>query len=104
MAPRPEELRFGNRPRPHSQDAYAVTDTKFNDINIGLDAFVREMKAQGVWNQVALQSLSEFGRTMTSNGLGTGKCLSLPCIICGTIPARWFPTPIDLTPCFSPRI
>jgi uncharacterized protein (DUF1501 family)/uncharacterized protein (DUF1800 family) len=52
-------------------DAYAVTDTKFNDINIGLDAFVREMKAQGVWNQVAVQSLSEFGRTMTSNGLGT---------------------------------
>ena len=29
------------------------------------------MKAQGVWDQVAVQSLSEFGRTMTTNGRGT---------------------------------
>ena len=29
------------------------------------------MKAMGVWDQVALQSLYEFGRTMTSNGRGT---------------------------------
>ena len=27
--------------------------------------------AQGVWDQVAVQSLSEFGRTIATNGLGT---------------------------------
>ena len=29
------------------------------------------MRALGVWDDVAVQSLSEFGRTMTSNGRGT---------------------------------
>jgi hypothetical protein len=30
---------------------------------------VKEMKAQGVWNNVAVQSVSEFGRTLTTNGV-----------------------------------
>ena len=38
---------------------------------MALSTFVAEMKALGVWDNVALQSLSEFGRTMTSNGRGT---------------------------------
>jgi uncharacterized protein (DUF1501 family) len=49
----------------------ATTQTKYKDINIALNTFVREMKAQGIWSRVAVQSLSEFGRTMTSNGHGT---------------------------------
>ena len=44
---------------------------KFRDVNAGLEAFVAEMKAQGMWDDVVLQSSSEFGRTMTSNGQGT---------------------------------
>merc|ERR1711908_170132 len=51
-----------------------VTDSlasKYRDINIAIETFSNEMKAMGVWDRVALQSLSEFGRTMTTNGLGT---------------------------------
>jgi len=45
--------------------------TRFNDINVALTTFVAEMKAQGVWDQVAVQSVSEFGRTIATNGVGT---------------------------------
>ena len=45
--------------------------TKYKDIDVALSTFVAEMKAQGVWVQVAVQSLSEFGRTITTNGVGT---------------------------------
>jgi uncharacterized protein (DUF1501 family) len=38
---------------------------------VALETFVAEMKALGVWDDVVVQSLSEFGRTMTSNGRGT---------------------------------
>jgi uncharacterized protein (DUF1501 family) len=64
-------------------------------LDDALDAFSREMKAQGVWDNVTVVTTSDFGRTLTSNGLGTGKCLSLPCIICGAIPARCFPVPME---------
>ena len=52
-------------------DEFDTVNTKFNDINVGLSLFVDEMKAQGVWDQVVVQSLSEFGRTVTTNGRGT---------------------------------
>ena len=45
--------------------------TKFDAINAALECFVAEMKAQGVWDDMAIVSLSDFGRTLTSNGLGT---------------------------------
>eukprot|EP01046_Picozoa_sp_COSAG06_P035594 COSAG06_NODE_3840_length_4849_cov_10.784000_2_plen_135_part_00 len=44
---------------------------KFNDINVALDTFVDEMKAMGMWDQVVVQALSEFGRSVTTNGIGT---------------------------------
>jgi uncharacterized protein (DUF1501 family) len=47
------------------------TGEKFNDIDKAVAAFTAEMKALGTWDQVAVQSLSEFGRTMTTNGQGT---------------------------------
>jgi uncharacterized protein (DUF1501 family)/uncharacterized protein (DUF1800 family) len=43
----------------------------YGAIDGALATFVAEMKALGVWQNVALQTLSEFGRTMTSNGRGT---------------------------------
>ena len=52
-------------------DVLADTQTNFRNIDVALGTFVKEMKALGVWDQVAVQSLSEFGRTMTSNGAGT---------------------------------
>ena len=41
------------------------------DINNALRSFVAEVKTQGKWDDVALFSVSEFGRTITSNGAGT---------------------------------
>lgn len=41
--------------------------TKFIDLNIVLTSFVAEMKAQGIWNDVALVITSDFGRTLTAN-------------------------------------
>lgn len=52
-------------------DVREQVDGKFKDINIALSTFVAEMKAQGTWNQVLVQSLSEFGRTAATNGRGT---------------------------------
>jgi len=46
-------------------------DGSFQEINAALAAFVAELKYLGVWDQVTLQSMSEFGRTMTTNGMGT---------------------------------
>lgn len=40
-------------------------------IDTGLRAFVEEMKSQGLWENVTLVTVSDFGRTLTSNGLGT---------------------------------
>lgn len=55
----------------HHAEVVENLKTKFKDINIALSTFVAEMRQLGVWDSVALQSLSEFGRTLTSNGLGT---------------------------------
>jgi len=44
---------------------------KFDETNTGLESFVKEMKALGVWNDVVVVTVSEFGRTLTTNGLGT---------------------------------
>ena len=40
-------------------------------VNNALGSFVAEMKAQGTWGNVTIVSASDFGRTLTSNGLGT---------------------------------
>ena len=43
----------------------------FGDMNAALKAFVDEIKSQGRWDDVLVVSVSDFGRTITSNGLGT---------------------------------
>jgi len=40
-------------------------------IDGALSCFSAELKSQGIWNNVTFIMASEFGRTMTSNGLGT---------------------------------
>ena len=52
-------------------DMLAGTERNFKDIDVALNMFVEQMKALGVWENVVVQSISEFGRTMTSNGQGT---------------------------------
>ena len=39
-----------------------------SQINRALRSFVGEMKAMGRWDDVAIFTKSEFGRTITSNG------------------------------------
>jgi uncharacterized protein (DUF1501 family) len=47
------------------------TESLFGLIDDGLASFVEEMRAQGVWGSVVIQTVSEFGRALRSNGLGT---------------------------------
>eukprot|EP00928_Gymnodinium_smaydae_P027006 TRINITY_DN2102_c0_g1_i1.p1 TRINITY_DN2102_c0_g1~~TRINITY_DN2102_c0_g1_i1.p1 ORF type:complete len:1927 (+),score=287.17 TRINITY_DN2102_c0_g1_i1:97-5877(+) len=43
---------------------------RFFELNNALQKFVDEMKAQGVFDDVVVLMSSEFGRTLSSNGLG----------------------------------
>ena len=44
---------------------------RYGELDAALREFVAEMKLLGLWESVAVQTLSEFGRTMTTNGEGT---------------------------------
>jgi cullin-associated NEDD8-dissociated protein 1 len=46
-------------------------DQIFKEVDDGIGNFMQEMKLQGRWDDVAVMSFSEFGRTMTTNGAGT---------------------------------
>ena len=37
-------------------------------VDAVLGAFEKEMKAQGLWDSVSVLTISDFGRTLTSNG------------------------------------
>jgi len=43
----------------------------FSSIDNALASFKAEMEAQGLWDNVAVVSASDFGRTLRSNGAGT---------------------------------
>lgn len=44
---------------------------KMSEIDGALEAFEAEMKAQGVWDSVVVVTVSDFGRTLHTNGQGT---------------------------------
>jgi uncharacterized protein (DUF1501 family) len=48
----------------------------FQDIDTALGSFATEMKSAGLWDDVVVLSLSDFGRTLTSNGAGTRTFLT----------------------------
>lgn len=52
-------------------DVRDVLNVKLDEVNRCLGAFVDEMKRKGTWENVAIVTLSDFGRTLTSNGRGT---------------------------------
>ena len=58
-----------------SYDYHQDTRDKFANslqvVDSSIAAFKREMVHQGLWDNVAVVSSSDFGRTLTSNGLGT---------------------------------
>jgi cullin-associated NEDD8-dissociated protein 1 len=43
----------------------------FGDVDSALGSFMTEMKEQGRWGDVVVISVSDFARTLTSNGRGT---------------------------------
>jgi|EP01049_Picozoa_sp_SAG25_P000064 uncharacterized protein (DUF1501 family) len=55
----------------HQSEKDSMYKTLAPSMNGALTSFVAEMKAQGMWDNVAIATFSDFGRTMTSNGLGT---------------------------------
>ncbi len=52
-------------------DAIEKLSERVGWIDAALGVFVDEMKNQSVWGDVAVVTISDFGRTLTSNGLGT---------------------------------
>merc|ERR1711988_1638365 len=52
-------------------DVSATLDAKLSDIDAGLADFSAELKRLNLWDNVTLVTVSDFGRTLTSNGLGT---------------------------------
>ena len=52
-------------------DVVDSLETLYGKVDAALAAFTAELKADGVWDSVVVQSASEFGRTLVSNGQGT---------------------------------
>eukprot|EP01125_Pyxidicula_operculata_P014512 TRINITY_DN483_c0_g1_i1.p1 TRINITY_DN483_c0_g1~~TRINITY_DN483_c0_g1_i1.p1 ORF type:complete len:1976 (+),score=486.97 TRINITY_DN483_c0_g1_i1:20-5947(+) len=54
-------------------DTHATVDMSnlYGDVDKSLETFVAEMKAQGVWDNVVVITISEFARTLSANGQGT---------------------------------
>jgi cullin-associated NEDD8-dissociated protein 1 len=46
-------------------------EEKFTEISDALEGFVTELKGQDIFDSTVIVTSSEFGRTLTSNGLGT---------------------------------
>lgn len=55
----------------HGEDQLNVQNAKFGEIDVAVQAFMDEMKAQGLSRQVTLFTASDFGRTLVSNGKGS---------------------------------
>ena len=53
-------------------DTHATVDISglMTDLNDALEVFTKEMKGQGLWNDVTVVVASEFGRTLSSNAQG----------------------------------
>ena len=50
---------------------FSTLDERLGWLDTALGAFADEMTAQGVWSHTAVLVVSEFGRTMSSNGQGS---------------------------------
>lgn len=64
-------------------DNGATLLTRLKEVDDAIGCFVTEMKSQGVWGNVTIASASEFGRTLTSNGLGTDHAWGANTFIAG---------------------
>ena len=48
-------------------DKNIAFDILGEQLNNGLEAFVTEMKNQGMWDKITIVGVSEFGRTLSEN-------------------------------------
>eukprot|EP01052_Picozoa_sp_SAG31_P025754 SAG31_NODE_2279_length_6027_cov_1.242072_2_plen_1312_part_00 len=48
-------------------------------VNRALTTFVAEIQGAGLWNNVTIVTVSDFGRTLTSNGVGTVRLKFFAC-------------------------
>mmetsp|Transcript_32484 Transcript_32484/g.59377 ORF Transcript_32484/g.59377 Transcript_32484/m.59377 type:complete len:202 (+) Transcript_32484:2-607(+) len=55
----------------HADEGGSHFEELLDEVNSGLHSFVTEMQRQGYWDNIAIVSGSDFGRTLTSNGQGT---------------------------------
>jgi len=55
----------------HHTNLPAGLTSKLSEMDDALGAFVAEMKAQGMWDNVTIVTASEFGRTLDGNGFGS---------------------------------
>ena len=54
-------------------DLEGSLDSLLEDLNASVEAFVTEMKDQGIWNEgITIVTVSEFARTLTPN-TGAGR-------------------------------
>jgi uncharacterized protein (DUF1800 family)/uncharacterized protein (DUF1501 family) len=53
------------------QDGGGKLDSLLAEVDATVKKFSDEMKAQSLWDNVTIVTLSDFGRTLTSNGIGT---------------------------------
>jgi len=54
----------------HSDDGGTLRNL-MTDVDKSLEIFVKELKAQGLYENVTIVTVSDFGRTLSSNGIGT---------------------------------
>eukprot|EP00959_Pyramimonas_sp_CCMP1952_P344368 7212542-Pyramimonas_sp.AAC.1 len=52
-------------------DLDMTLEDKFAYLNSALEDFVNEMRGQNIFDSVVLVTASDFGRTLTTNGMGT---------------------------------
>jgi uncharacterized protein (DUF1501 family) len=51
----------------------AIFNTRTEELNAAVDAFVKEMKIQGIWDEsITVVAATEFSRTLTTN-TGAGR-------------------------------
>ncbi len=55
----------------HHNEVIASQENLFTEINAAIEAFWNKLVALGLQNDVVLFTVSDFGRTLTSNGLGS---------------------------------
>jgi hypothetical protein len=69
-------MHCGNGVIMHCAQVVVALHDMLDQVDRAEEAFASEMREAGVWGQLALLQISEFGRSLRSNGLGTDHGVS----------------------------